>query len=97
MTRPEFINKMQEVSEKNGNKLSKSTCDYIVWLFTESIKQALSENESVKLVGFGKFYVKEDKATRRKMPNGDIIEVPAQRKAAFKVGEELKKIIPQSE
>ena len=58
---------------------------------TETIKEQLAAGDSVKIVGFGEWSVKETAArTGRNPKTGEPIEIAAGRKVLFKVGSQLK-------
>lgn len=57
----------------------------------ESITHALKKGEDVALIGFGTFKVNERKArTGRNPKTGEVLQIPASKVAAFKVGKGLK-------
>jgi DNA-binding protein HU-beta len=60
-------------------------------LFLETILETLTSGESVSIRNFGKFEVRERKATVRKNPmTGDEIKVPAKRAVLFHPAPALK-------
>lgn len=59
--------------------------------FTEIIKEQVAAGDSVKIVGFGEWFVKETAArTGRNPKTSEPIEIAAGRKVVFKVGSQLK-------
>ena len=57
----------------------------------ERMSQALEAGERIEVRGFGIFEVKETKArTGRNPATGEMMEIPAGRKAAFRPSKELK-------
>ena len=59
--------------------------------FIDTVGQALEEGDSVSLVGFGTFSVKERKArTGRNPKTGEEIPIPASKIPSFKAGKTLK-------
>ena len=57
----------------------------------ESVTSALKENDSVVLVGFGTFSVKDRAARSGRNPQtGDPITIPASKVPSFKAGKALK-------
>lgn len=62
--------------------------------FTESIKAALANGESIQLVGFGTFGVKERAArTGRNPKTGEPLEIKACKVPSFKAGKGLKEAV----
>ena len=61
---------------------------------TETIKEQLAAGDSVKIVGFGEWSVKETAArTGRNPKTGEPIEIAAGRKVVFKPGTGLKNAV----
>jgi DNA-binding protein HU-beta len=57
----------------------------------EVITSALKDDEEVQITGFGKFYVREQKAREGRNPQtGEKMKIPAQRVPAFSAGNTLK-------
>lgn len=71
--------------------LNKREAKEIVELFFEEIRNALENNEQVKLSGFGNFDLR-DKNTRpgRNPKTGEVIPISARRVVTFKPGQKLK-------
>lgn len=71
--------------------LNKREAKEVVELFFEEIRNALENNEQVKLSGFGNFDLR-DKTTRsgRNPKTGEIIPISARRVVTFKPGQKLK-------
>jgi nucleoid DNA-binding protein len=62
--------------------------------FTEAITGALKAGEEVQIPGFGKFYVREQKAREGKNPQtGEKMQIPARKVPAFKAGKAFKQSI----
>jgi DNA-binding protein HU-beta len=62
--------------------------------FTTSITEALQAGEEVQLPGFGKFYVREQKAREGKNPQtGKRMHIEARKVPAFKAGKSLKESV----
>ena len=80
------------VAEKTG--LSKKDSDKAVNAALDSITEALAAGESVRLVGFGAFEVKERSARVGRNPQTkEPIEIPASRAATFAAGKALKEAV----
>jgi DNA-binding protein HU-beta len=59
--------------------------------FTTAISKALKAGEDVQIPGFGKFYVRDQKAREGRNPqSGEKMKIPASKVAAFKAGKSLK-------
>lgn len=71
--------------------LTKAQAAAAVTAFTDTIGAALHKNDSVTLVGFGTFSVKQRAArTGRNPQTGKEIQIAATKVASFKAGKELK-------
>lgn len=86
MNKTELVDAIAERSE-----LSKAAAGRALDAVLESITAALKENETVSLIGFGNFVVKDRAArTGRNPRTGEPIEIKAARLPAFKAGKALK-------
>ena len=89
MNKSEFI---QAMSEKPGLTVKDATTALNATL--EVIQESLQKGESVSLVGFGTFEVKERAArTGRNPQTKQPIEIPASKAPSFKAGKPLKEAI----
>ena len=72
--------------------VSKAEAERFVNAYMESIKEALLNEEEVKLIGFGTFSVQEKAATTARNPRDPekTIEVPAKKVVKFKLSKKLK-------
>ena len=62
--------------------------------FTAAVSEALTAGEEVQLPGFGKFYVREQKAREGRNPqSGEKMNIPASKVPAFKAGKAFKESI----
>jgi len=62
--------------------------------FMRTITEALQGGEEVQLPGFGKFYVREQKAREGKNPQtGERMHIAARKVPAFKAGKALKESV----
>ena len=60
----------------------------------ESIQSALAKGDSVGLIGFGTFEVRNRAAREGRNPQtGELIQIPAKKVPAFKAGKKLKDAI----
>jgi len=70
----------------------------IIDIFTEAITEALSENNEVFLVGFGRFIKARVEARDGRNPKtGKPIKIPAYMQPRFKAGERLKEACNRTE
>ena len=89
MTRAELIAAM---STESGMK--KNDCDIAINAFTKTIMASLKEGKDVKIVGFGRFFVREHAArTGRNPKTGDSIQINATKTSRFKGGKEFKSVL----
>lgn len=80
---------VDSIAEKSG--LNKTQATDALNAMMESVGEALEEGETVSLVGFGTFSVKDRKArTGRNPKTGDPLEIPASKVPGFKAGKGLK-------
>jgi len=80
---------VQQISTESG--VSKADAARAVDAALNSIINALKENDTVTLVGFGSFTVRERAArTGRNPRTGKTIEIPAAKVPVFKPGKALK-------
>ncbi|WP_290649698.1 HU family DNA-binding protein [Aquisalimonas sp.] len=71
--------------------LSKASAARAVDAMVDAVTRALKENDSVSLVGFGTFTVRERAARSGRNPRtGDTINIPATKVPSFKAGKALK-------
>jgi DNA-binding protein HU-beta len=69
----------------------KSEAEKHLQAFTTTISETLKAGEEIQLPGFGKFYVREQKAREGRNPqSGEKMKIPASKVPAFKAGKSLK-------
>lgn len=86
MNKQELIN---HLSEKAGVK--KVEAERVLAAFTEVVESTLAKGESLTLVGFGKFEVRDRAArTGRNPQTGEPLAIAATKVPAFKPGKLLK-------
>ncbi len=62
--------------------------------FEEVVTDVLKSGDEVQITGFGKFYVREQKAREGRNPQtGEKIRIPAQKVPSFSAGNALKKSV----
>lgn len=71
--------------------VDKKSVGKVVDAFLAAMIDSLKTNDSVRLVNFGTFQVRERAARQGKNPaNGEKIEIPASKRVTFKAGKALK-------
>ncbi|MBU5616108.1 MULTISPECIES: HU family DNA-binding protein [Psychrobacter] len=86
MNKSELID---SIAEKSG--LNKTQAGDALNAVMESVGQALEAGDSISLVGFGTFSVKDRKArTGRNPKTGEELAIPASKVPSFKAGKNLK-------
>lgn len=86
MNKSELITSIAEKSS-----LTKKDAEKALKAFTESVEEALSQNDKVQLVGFGTFEVRERAERKGRNPKTlEEITIPASKVPVFKAGKELK-------
>ena len=89
MNKVEFIARVAEVA---GTTKKDAALAVNAALYT--ITETLAKGESVALVGFGSFNVKDRAARMSTIPGSTrVVEVPAKKAVSFKPGSELKKSV----
>lgn len=89
MNKKEFID---AIAAKTGK--SKAETTEFVEAFVNTVEETLVSGDSIRLIGFGTFEVRERGArTSRNPRTGETINVPASKAPAFKVGAALKKAV----
>lgn len=77
------------IAEKS--ELTKKQAEAALNAFTETVVEALKENDKVQMMGFGTFEIKERAArVGRKPSTGETIEIPAKKSPVFKAGKGFK-------
>jgi DNA-binding protein HU-beta len=89
MNKKQFIERMIEHTDSPKGQARKH-----LEAFTTTITEALKAGEEVQLPGFGKFYVREQKAREGKNPQtGERMQIEARKVPAFKAGKALKESV----
>ncbi len=89
MNKSDLIEKMAEAAD-----ISKAAAARALDAFTEAVTVALKEGDTVSLIGFGTFSVKERAARKGRNPQtGATIEIKASKMPSFKAGKALKDAI----
>ncbi|MGR5966315.1 HU family DNA-binding protein [Bacillus cereus] len=75
-------------------ELTKPQASLAVDTVLESIQHALQNGDSVQLIGFGTFEVRERAAREGRNPHtGEALTIPASKVPAFKAGKALKEAV----
>lgn len=78
--------------------LSKIESQKIVETVFNTIKQTITEGESVKISGFGTFNVKKKNVRRGRNPKtGEDLQISARRVVTFRASNELKDLIERTD
>jgi len=89
MNKKQFIDKMVEHIDSPRGEAEKH-----LEAFTTAVSEALKAGEEVQLPGFGKFYVREQKARQGRNPQtGESMQIEARKVPAFKAGKAFKESI----
>jgi DNA-binding protein HU-beta len=89
MNKKQLIERMVEHTDS-----SKGEAEKYLEAFTTAVSGALKAGEEVQLPGFGKFYVREQKAREGRNPqSGEKMNIPARKVPAFKAGKSFKEAI----
>ena len=90
--RGEGVNKtelVEEIAQRTDS--SKAEAQRYTDTFEKVLTEALKGGEEVQITGFGKFYVREQKAREGVNPQTrERIRIPAQKVPAFSAGQRLK-------
>lgn len=86
MNKSQLVDKIAE-----GAEISKAAAGRALDSFIEAVTDALKKGDSVQLVGFGTFAVRERSArTGRNPQTGQTIQIAAAKVPSFKAGKALK-------
>ncbi len=89
MNKTELIEKIAEKAD-----VPKSEAYKHLDAFEEVVTDVLKSGDEVQITGFGKFYVREQKAREGRNPQtGEKMRIPAQRVPSFSAGNALKKSV----
>jgi DNA-binding protein HU-beta len=89
MNKKQFIERMVEHTDSPKDEARKH-----LEAFETTISEALKAGEEVQLPGFGKFYVREQKAREGKNPQtGETMQIESRKVPAFKAGKALKQTV----
>ena len=81
-----------KIAEKAG--LTKKDAEKSLNAFIETVTETLAAGDKIALVGFGTFETKKRAARKGKNPRtGEVINIPAAKVPAFKVGQGLKNAV----
>ena len=89
MNKTELIEAIAERAD-----VPKSEAQKHVDAFEEVVTDVLKSGDEVQITGFGKFYVRDQKAREGRNPQtGEKMRIPAQKVPAFSAGNSLKKAV----
>lgn len=86
------MNKAELVAQvAKDSELSKDAAEKAVDALFKNIEKALSEEDTVRIVGFGNFQVAHRKASIGRNPRtGEAVDIPASKVPKFRAGKALK-------
>lgn len=88
LNKNDFINLIAEKCET-----SKLEAERIINCFTKGIEEVIAQGDKLTLVGFGSFYIAENKAREGRNPRtGELLKIDASKTPKFKAGLDLKKL-----
>jgi len=86
VNKSELVDKVAEKAD-----LSKASAGRAVDAIVESVAESLQEGDSVTLIGFGTFSVRERAGRAGRNPRtGEVLEIQASKTVGFKPGKTLK-------
>jgi len=86
MNKTELVSAMSEKSD-----LTKADCERAYKAFVDTVTDTLASGDSISLIGFGTFLVRERKERAGRNPRtGESIQIKASKNPAFKAGKALK-------
>jgi DNA-binding protein HU-beta len=89
MNKKQFVERMVQHADS-----PKGEAEKYLEAFTTAVSEALKAGEEVQLPGFGKFYVREQKAREGRNPQtGESMHIEARKVPAFKAGKAFKESI----
>ncbi len=89
MNKKQLIEQMVEHTDSPKSEAQKH-----LEAFTAAVSGALKAGEEVQIPGFGKFYVRDQKAREGKNPQtGETMQIGARKVPAFRAGKALKESV----
>lgn len=86
LRKPEFV----DIIVKKCN-ITKAEASRAIEYFTKGVEEVLVKGDKLTLIGFGSFYVAENKAKIGRNPRtGEEVQIPASKSPKFKAGLALK-------
>jgi DNA-binding protein HU-beta len=83
---------IEEIAQRTDS--SKGEAQRYVESFEEVVAEALRSGEEIQITGFGKFYVREQKAREGVNPQTkEKLRIPASKVPAFSAGKGLKEVL----
>jgi DNA-binding protein HU-beta len=98
MIKSQFNRYVRDALAKRQKKSNIDEANAVIDVFVEAIKEALSENDEILLVGFGRFIKSKVEARNGINPKtGQPIKIPAYMQPRFKAGIKLKEACNRNE
>ena len=88
LNKNDFINIIAEKSN-----IAKTEAARVIDYFTQGIEEVITKGKKLTIIGFGSFYVAENKAKEGRNPRtGETIKIAASKTPKFKAGTDLRKL-----
>ena len=85
------MNKAELINAVAAKGLTKKDAEKVIDALSDVIGETLMKGETVQLIGFGTFGVKERAAREGRNPRtGEVVAIPASKAPYFKAGKALK-------
>lgn len=77
----------------NKFNITKVEAEKVIGYFTSGIEEVIAKGDKLTLVGFGSFYIADNKAREGRNPRtGEVLNIAASKTPKFKAGLDLKKL-----
>jgi DNA-binding protein HU-beta len=77
----------------NKSNITKAEAEKAVGYFIEGIEEIVANGDKLTMMGFGSFYIADNKAREGRNPRtGETIKIAASKTPKFKAGSDLKKL-----
>lgn len=98
LNKKQFNKYVLNALKKRKDKYRVRHANEVINIFTEAVIKALSENDEVLLIGFGKFTKSKVKAKKGRNPRtNEPVNIPARAHVRFKPGIKLKEVCNRAE
>lgn len=91
-----LVKKIQQKIEARDDYMTIEEINAFLTDVLETVTDTIKEDKDIRLVGFGKFKIRERSARKGRNPQtGEELVIPATRIVQFIAGKELKEAVPQ--